>query len=61
MGKVNIVEKDKKRYIDDEEVLCVYDLDTSYIKEVLFFFSAIVFYMYMKSKNFDVNIVWWVF
>ena len=61
MGKVNIIEKDGKKYIDSEEVLCEYDLDVSYTKEVLFFLGLTTFYMYMQSKNFDVNIVWWIF
>jgi hypothetical protein len=61
MGKVNVVEKDGKKYIDGEEVLCEYSLDVSYTKEILFLLLAIIFYMYMKSKNFDVNIVWWIF
>ncbi len=61
MGKVNIVEKDGEKYIDGEKVLCEYELNVSYTKEILFLLLVVVFYMYMKSKNFDVNIVWWIF
>ena len=61
MGKVNIVEKDGKKYIDSEEVLCEYELDVGIIKGTLFLIFGIIVFFYIKSKNFDVNIVWWGF
>jgi len=61
MGKVKIVKKNGKKYIDSEEMLCEYDLNVNYTKEILFVLGLITFYMYMQSKNFDVNIVWWIF
>jgi len=61
MSKVNVVEKDGKKYIDGKEVLCEYDLEINYIKVVVLFLGSIIFLMYMKSKEFDVNIVWWIF
>jgi hypothetical protein len=42
-------------------VLCEYDLEVNYTKEIIFFLALIIFYMYMKSKSFDVNIGWWIF
>jgi len=43
MGRVNITEKDGKKYIDDEEVLCEYDCWTNWIiiRFVLFLFLLI--------------------
>ena len=60
-NKVEIVEKDGKRYIDGEEVLYEYELNINYTKEIIFFIALSIFYFYMKSKNFDVNIGWWIF
>ena len=60
-SKVKIIEKDGKRYIDGEEVLCEYGLNINYIKEIIFLIALSIFYFYMKSKNFDVNIGWWMF
>jgi len=60
-SKVEIIEKDGKRYIDGEEILCEYDLNINYTKEILFLIALSIFYFYMKSKNFDVNIGWWMF
>lgn len=44
MGKVNIVEKDGKKYIDGEEVLCEYDCMTNWIY-IRFLVSAFVLYI----------------
>ncbi len=60
-SKVEIIEKDGKRYINEEEVLHEYDLNINYTKEMIFLIALSIFYFYMKSKNFDVNIVWWIF
>ena len=57
MGRVKIVEKDGKKYIDGEKVLCEYKLEINYVKCVIFIFGVVLFYMYMKSKNFDVGIL----
>ena len=43
MSKVNVVEKDGKKYIDGEEVLCEYDLEINYIKVVVFFWLRLSF------------------
>jgi hypothetical protein len=61
MGKVNVVEKDGKKYIDGEEVLCEYKFEISLLKEILLALAIIIFFTYMKSKNFNVNIIWWIF
>lgn len=59
--KIEMVEKDGKKYIDGEEVICEYNLNINYTKEIIFLIALTIFYFYMKSKNFDVNIFWWIF
>jgi len=61
MEKVKVIQKDGKKYIDDEEVLCEYEPDIGIIKEFIFLISGVILYSYMKNKNFDVNLFWWIF
>lgn len=51
-------EKNGKKYIDGEEVLCEYILETTFYKEILFIVVGSIFFYYAKSKNFDLNIFW---
>lgn len=60
MAKVDMMGKDRKKYIDGEEVLFEYSLEVSFFKEIIFLIVGGSLYGYAKSKNFDLNIFWMI-
>lgn len=50
--------KNDKKYIDKEEVLYEYDLETKWGIEFLFLAVIGILFGYAKSKNYDLNIIW---
>lgn len=59
MGKVNIVEKDGKKYIDEEEILCEYECVSSW--SILIFFILLIIsiagtkYYFFENNMFDLK------
>jgi len=58
---LNIQEKDGKKYIDDEEILCEYELGINIYKIIIFIFGLFIFFFYAKSKDYDVGISYMIF
>jgi hypothetical protein len=58
MAKIDIVEKNGKKYIDAEEILHEYAFEANFYKEIIFLFVGAVLFGYAKSENFDLNILW---
>ena len=58
---LNIEEKDGKKYIDGEEILCEYELDINIYKIIIFIFGLFIFFFYAKSKDYDVGISYMIF
>ena len=58
---LNIEEKDGKKYIDGEEILCEYELGVNMFKISMSIFGPLIFFFYAKSKDYDVGISYMIF
>lgn len=57
---LNIKEKNGKKYIDGEEILCEYDLGVNMFKISMAIFGPLIFFFYAKSKDYDVGILYFM-
>ena len=55
-----IEERDGKKYIDDEEILCEYDLGVNMFKISMAIFGPLIFFFYAKSKDYDVGVLYFI-
>lgn len=56
----NIEEKDGRKYIDGEEILCEYELGVNMFKISMAIFGPLIFFFYAKSKDYDVGILYFI-
>jgi hypothetical protein len=57
---LNIEEKDGKKYIDGEEILCEYELGVNMFKISMSIFGPLIFFFYAKSKDYDVGVLYFI-
>ena len=57
---LDIKEKDGKKYIDGEEILCEYDLGVNMFKISMAIFGPLIFFFYAKSKDYDVGVLYFI-